>query len=173
MSVEYESNELLEEEEGTEDLVQSSLAQRMQSRSQELERQVTEVFDIPGWEDILSVELRLMGWQVLRGIGQRNRKVKQVALQELYTAIDSIITATSQFYEVQGERRVTLEGDTWISLARRTGKKLPDELTQRQAVLALVGDTRVMVLYNEWQEWMQGERREVDEEVMRDFETTH
>lgn len=168
--VEYEGNGLPEEDEENTN-VQGSLAARMRGRAQELERQVTETFDIPGWEDILAVELRLMPWATLRGIGQRNRKVKQAAIQELYTAADSIITATEQFYEVAGEHKTPLE-ESWITLAKRTGRPLPEDLTQRQAVIALVGDTRVMVLYNEWSEWMQGERRDVDEEVMRDFRMT-
>lgn len=150
-----------------------SLSSRMERRSNELSSQRSDIFELPGWDDILAVELRLMGWESLRKIGIRNQKVKSVPLQELYTSIDQIVAGTERFYEIDessGERRPIR--DTWVTLARRTGKNLPQDLTPRQAVIALVGDTRVMTLYNAWQEWMKGERQEVDEEVMRDFETT-
>lgn len=167
------SEDVVYEEAGEEQLIDgaSSLSTRMKARSEELERQVSEVFEIPGWEDVLAVELNMVGWKKLRVIGQRNRKVKDLPTQELYVAIDQLITATDGFFEVFGDERKSIN-DTWVSLARRTGKPLPDNLTPRQAVLALVGDTRVMALYNSWQEWLQGERREVDEEVVRDFERT-
>lgn len=169
MSVEFDGNGSPDE---AANLVQGSLASRMKSRARELEGQATETFSIPGWEDILAVELRLVSWSVLRGIGQRNARVKQVPLQELYTACDAILTATVQHFEVKDDGKHESIDDTWMSLARRTGKALPEDLTPRQAMIALVGDTRIMVLFNEWQEWMQGERRAVGDEVVLDFGMT-
>lgn len=150
----------------------NSLSARMERRSQELASQVSEIFEIPGWDEILEVELRLMGWEALRKIGIRNQKVKGVPMQELYTSVDQIVAGTEKFYELDDEGNRKPIKDTWTSLARRTGKNLPQDLTPRQAVLALVGDTRVMTLYNAWQEWMKGERSQADEELVRDFERT-
>lgn len=150
----------------------SSLSSRMERRSSELASQKSDIFELPGWDDILEVELRLMGWEALRKIGIRNQKVKSVPMQELYTSVDQIVAGTERFFELDEAGNRKPIRDTWVSLARRTGKNLPQDLTPRQAVIALVGDTRVMTLYNAWQEWMKGERQEVDEEVVRDFERT-
>lgn len=149
-----------------------SLAARMKRRGKELENQRTEVFEIPGWEEILAVELRMLGYEESRKIGRRLSKIRNESLQELYSYVDQIVAATEGFYEVDGDRRTPVD-KTWMDLARAGAPhKLPEDLTPRMAVISLVGDRRVAYLFNDWEEWMRGERPEVDEEVVRDFRTT-
>jgi hypothetical protein len=150
-----------------------SLAARMKRRGQQLEDQRTEIFEIPGWEDILAVELRLLGYEESRRIGQRLvRSVRDETLRELYSYADQIIAATERFYEIDGDRRTPVER-TWVQLARDgCPAKLPEDLTARQAMIALVKDRRVATLFVRFEEWMQGERPQIDEEVVRDFGMT-
>lgn len=154
-----------------------SLRSRMQSTQAAVAERHTELFPVPNWEDMVEVELRVLGWKTMRRIADRHRKIREPALQELYTATDQIITATEGFHEIDGEKRTRVDMD-WIGLARagegnRGVKSLPEGVTPRQAVLALVvHDTRLMYLWQEWQDWLKSVRPEVDEEVVRDFSTT-
>lgn len=149
-----------------------SLAARMKRRGRELESQRTEVFEIPGWEEILAVELRLLGYDESRRIGRRLDKLRNEDMQELYSYADQIVAATEGFYEVDGDRRTRID-KTWMDLARAAATvKLPEDLTPRQAIISLLGDRRVFYLFSDFEQWMRGERREVDEEVVRDFGTT-
>lgn len=155
-----------------------SLAARVKARSEEIERTISEIFPIPAWEDILAVELRLVGWESLRRVVTKHERQRVEAMKELYTAADQLLLGTSGFYEVlpdtqEGENRYRSAGDhSWTSLARDTGKALPDSLTPRQALIALIGDTNVLVLWKDWQDWMSSRRGGVDTEVARDFGTT-
>lgn len=150
-----------------------SLKARMGRRGRELESQRSEVFEVPGYDEIIAVELRMLGYEESRKIGQRvARHTREVAMQELYAFCDQILAATEGFFEVDGDRRVPIDA-TWTSLARDASPvKLPEELTPRQALISLVGDRRVAYLFTAWEEWMRGERSDVDEEVVRDFGTT-
>lgn len=154
-----------------------SLRSRMQSKQTATAERHTEFFPVPNWEDMVEVELRVLGWRTMRKIAERHRKIRDTALQELYTAADQIITATEAFYELDGEKQTKVDMD-WVSLAKagegnRGVKPLPENVTPRQAVLALVvHDTRLMYLWQEWQDWLKSVRPEVDEEVVRDFSTT-
>lgn len=149
-----------------------SLAARMKRRGKELESQRTEVFEVPGWEEILAVELRLLGYDESRRIGRRLDKLRNEDMQELYSYADQLVAATEGFYEVDGDRRAPID-KTWMDLARAAAAtKLPEDLTPRQAIISLLGDRRVFYLFTDFEQWMRGERREVDEEVVRDFGTT-
>lgn len=149
-----------------------SLASRMEHRAQEIESAVTEIFPIPMWEDILAVELSLVGWERLRKMVAKHNRQRNEAIRELYVAADQLLAATVAFYEVGEDNAQTPVEQTWITLARATGKPLSDDLTPRQAVIALMGDTNVLVLWKEWQDWQSSRRGETDEEVAKDFGTT-
>lgn len=149
-----------------------SLQERLQHRSQELEQTVSAVFPIPTLDDILAVELRLVGWEALRKIVSKHERQQVPAIKELYVASDGILAGTVGFYEIGEDSRRTKVDSTWQELARATGKQLPEDLTPRRALIALVGDTNVAILWQQWQEWMATRRPEVDEEVSKDFGTT-
>lgn len=156
-----------------------SLEARMAARAEEAEADVTEKWAVPGkFSDIIAVELRMLGWKTLRGIGKRHAKNRDQTLQELYVACDQIIAATVAFHEIVvdaegAETYKELPGETWMSLARRGIKLLPQDLTPRQAMLALIKpDTLVPLLLQEWMEWMKDRRPDVDREVGSDFGMT-
>lgn len=148
-----------------------SLASRMETRAREIESVYSWVFPIPAWEDMLGVELRLVGWEKLRRIVTKHERQRVPALQELYTAADQLIEATEGFYELEEDRKTPVQ-ETWVTLARATGRNLPDNLTLRQALISLMGDTNVLILWKEWQDWMSSRRSDAEEEVSKDFGTT-
>lgn len=148
-----------------------SLQDRMQERRSSLEQITTEVFDVPRWSDILAVELKYLGYKTMRSIAQKHQRVKDPTVSEMRVAADHLLRATVGFYEVKGEKKVPAEGMTWLSLARSV-IKLPEDASPRVALVGLVGDTQTVFLWQEWQEWMKGERVRIDTEVGRDFQTT-
>jgi hypothetical protein len=148
-----------------------SLAERMAHRAGELEQTVSAIFPIPTWEEVLAVELRLVGWESLRRVAQKHERQRVDAIKELYVAADQILVATEGFFEIAESQRTRIES-TWQELARLTGRKLPEDLTPRRALISLVGDTNVAILWADWQQWMTTRRPDVDEEVGKDFGTT-
>lgn len=148
-----------------------SLAARMQARAEELQKQKTEVFTLPGWRDMLAVELKPLGFTAIDRINRRNERERNETTRKLYNMADQIIAATMGFFEVNKDDREPIE-DTWISLANRL-PDAPDGLTPRQALLFLLGgDKFVHVLFLEWQAWALELQDEVDEEVEGDFDQT-
>lgn len=161
-----------------EPLPSGSLSSRMGAAEENITSATTERFPIPNWEDMVEVELRMLGWKKLRAIADVHKKVRNKADQELAIAVHQLVVATEGFYEIEGETSVRVDMD-WIKLAkagsgqRGVVKPLPDTLTETQAVLALVAlDTRAMNLWNEWHEWMSSNRSDVDKELVSDFGRT-
>lgn len=147
-----------------------SLSSRMANRHEQLAKNTTEVFPIPGWEDMLAVELRVLPYSTIRKVGQRNEKIRDEVLQELYSIADQLVIATEGFYELDGEQRIPLDDD-WVSLAKRL-PDCPDEATARQAILFLVGEQRIHFLASEWLEWARNTHGDIEKEVSQDFGTT-
>jgi hypothetical protein len=149
----------------------ASLAARMQRRRQAVEGQVTEKFPVPGWDDMVVVELKPLSWPAMRKIGERHARIRDQAMQELYTFCDHLIYATVAFHEVVGENtRPT--SHTWISLAQAGVQNLPEDVTNRKAMLALIRDQLVPELWNDWREWQKHIGQDTEEEVAADFVTT-
>jgi hypothetical protein len=152
-----------------------SLEARMRARREEVESLVSEKFPLPRYETMVAVELRFQGYERQRAMFERNKRQRTVALKELYTACDQILGATQAFYELAGadDEEGKRTEHSWYSLAQGVlGDKFNDESTPRQAMLALIGAEQVPTLWNDWQEWMSGQRMDVDREVERDFRTT-
>lgn len=144
-----------------------SLSERMAARADVLEQQQTDWFPIPGWEGLLEVELRALGYKSIRATIERNKRVRDIGTRELYSLADQIAKATVGFREVEGEKTKGISDD-WVSLARRL-PNAPDDLNTRKAILFLVGDKRLHFLVEEWGEWARSIRKDVDEEVSSDF----
>lgn len=156
-----------------------SLQERLQKRATEIEHTVSAVFPIPTLDDILAVELRIVGWEALRKIVTKHERNQVPAIRELYVAADQLLAGTVGFFEVvdlstaeNGAPRRRKVEYTWQDLARATGRPMPQDLTPRRALIALIGDTNVAILWQQWQEWMTTRRPDVDEEVAQDFGTT-
>lgn len=154
-------------------LESGSLASRMRVRAGELENAISEVFAIPTWEEILAVELRLVSWEALRKVVSRHERLasRNPAMHELYIAADQLILGTEQFFEVSEAARTPVQ-HTWNTLARMSGKNIPEDASARQSIIVLCGDTNVLLLWKEWQDWMATRRTEVEEDMVKDFGTT-
>jgi hypothetical protein len=151
-----------------------SLASRVAARAAELEQQQTEVFPVPGWADILGAEFRLIGWKEARKISKQSERIRDDATRELYVMLDLMIAGTvalHEFDEKTGNPVAT--NHTWTSLARAVlpgiGKAVPDPLTTRRALIALIGEPMIPPLYAMWQNWSGGSRGTVDKGVVEDF----
>src|ERR1044072_9850625 len=59
-----------------------SLAARLRRRGEQLSHELTTIVPIPGWDDILSVELRALPYQTIRGIQKRNVRMPDEAGRE-------------------------------------------------------------------------------------------
>lgn len=164
---EVESNGQVDEQPS---VVSSSLGDRMRRRARQLEQRYTEVFPLPRFEDILGVELRAMGYEAMRKIGQRHQRVRNEALQELYIAADTVIAATESFFEFAGNERQSIT-TSWQRLAVDV-KEVAGDVTPRQAIIALLGDTNVVFLFNDYQEWLRATRPDFEEEMSADFPET-
>lgn len=151
-----------------------SLEARMARQRDVLEGARTERFPIPGYESVVEVELRMLGYRRSRKIGEKHERVRDTAVRDLYIAADSLLEATVAFYEVHGDEPddTPTDGITWVKLARAAVSSLPENATPRQAILALLGDERLPYLADDWAKWMRSERGEVDEEQAAGFTTT-
>lgn len=149
-----------------------SLDNRMGRRAEALAVQQTEWFPIPGWEDMLEVELRSLGYKTMSAIQHANQKVRDPGTQELYNMADQLLRATEGFREVpeddpDGERIPLL--DDWTSLAARLGRQ---NLSPRQALLVIVDEKRIHFLVQEWAQWARSVRADIDKETAEDFVRT-
>jgi hypothetical protein len=97
----------------------SSLSVRMERRHEELSRQQTEKFPLPGWEDLLEVELRPLGMRAATKIVQRNQRTRDEATRSLYVTCDLLLTATVGFHQVAGERSTPITDDMAALRQRR------------------------------------------------------
>jgi len=151
-----------------------ALDSRMEARGDELARQTSEWFPLPGYDDILEVELKPLGWKTSSSIQHRNERVRDPGTRELYNMADQIIRATMGFRQVwpeDEEREPQPITDDWVSLAKRR-RMCPENPTSRQALLFLLTDARVPQLFQDWILWTREVRKENDEEVGRDFSPT-
>jgi hypothetical protein len=148
----------------------SSLSVRMGRRHEELSRQQTEKFPLPGWEDLLEVELRPLGMRAASKITQRNQRTRDEATRQLYVVCDLLIAATVGFHQVVGERSTPITDD-WETLAQRLDG-CPQNPTPRQSLLFLVGEERVLWLYQAWETWQRSASEDVDKELAEDFGKT-
>jgi hypothetical protein len=151
-----------------------SLRERMAGRTEEVQRQYTKVWPIPGWEDKVAVELRMLSYRETRMIYKIAEREKDEITGELYGIADQIIRATEGFHLV-GEDGETepIAGATWMDVARSMpGANLPEDLTPRQALFAVISDRTLALFFAEWEGWQRRGGRDVGEEVMRDFERT-
>jgi hypothetical protein len=168
MSQMEEFEELTEEEPRP---IDGSLRARMQQRAEQLEKVTTEIFPLPGWDDLLEVELRVSGLRQATRVQKRNERVRDPGTQNLYNMCDLLLAATVGFWQVIGEdKRKPLEA-SWESLAKNLDG-CPDAPTARQAMIFLLKEHRIPRLYAEWEQWMTSAAPEVDKELAEDFGTT-
>lgn len=168
-------SEVTQVEEGQEfeqvDASSGALSDRMAVRADQLEKNQTEWFPIPGYEDVLEVELRALGYKTIRATIRRNEKIRDPDVQEVVSMADQIAKATVGFREVLPGGKTRQIDDDWVRLAKRL-PNCPDDVDTRRAVLFLVTDKRIAFLVQDWAEWARSVRKDVDEEVAADFAVT-
>jgi hypothetical protein len=147
-----------------------SLSARMAQRASMLRKQRTEWFPVPGWADLLEVELRAVPFEVSARIVDRNQRVRDPALQKLYITADTLLVATMGFRQLTANGPVEIEDD-WGQLAQRL-PDCPDAPTRRQAMLFLVPSDRLLSWSADYQRWADQEGNDVDREVAEDFGPT-
>jgi hypothetical protein len=156
----------------------SSLDARMQRRAETITGQETEWFPIPGWEDMLEVELKLLTHKSQSAIVHHNQRTRDEGLQELYNMADFIVRATCGFRELTGTDEADeptyedLPNDTWQTLAVRAFGSDASRLTERQAFLKLVTDKRVKYIVTDWEKWGKSIKPEQEESLAADFAGT-
>jgi hypothetical protein len=177
--VEYASDELIgvelvEEGEARHSFgSEGSLRDRMKRRTDEMERQRTERFPVPGYTGVLEVEMRTLSWESNRTIMDRHARLRDPGLRDVYVAADTIIAATVGFWETDDAGHRSAVETSWLDLGRGVIDRFPEHGTPRQAILGLIKPTsRVIALWNEWGDWNLAERTTIGEELAEDFETT-
>lgn len=149
-----------------------SLGDRLAERQDYLEQHQTGWFGVPGYDDLVEVELRALGFKTIRTIQKRQQKVRDENTRELYAVADQLVTATVGFREVLDEGQYRdLPDEDWVRLARRL-RNCPEAPSPRQALLFVVGDKRLLAFAAEFEKWAGTVRKDVDEEVVRDFAST-
>lgn len=151
-----------------------SLKSRMAARAEQLQGERTEIFPIPGYDDLVGVELRSLTYTVRNRITRRNERERNEALRDLYNFADQAIAATVGFYEPvdkDDDEWIPMPGESWVSMCRAAHPDFPEDGTPRQAFLRLVPQDRVDNFAMEYFEWVNGSLP-VESEVVRDFETT-
>ena len=136
-----------------------SLEARIAARREALEKRTTELFDVPGYEGIVKVEMRLVGGKRLHQIGQAHERLHDEYKKLLRTAEDIILAATVAFHNVDanGEPQFA-EGITWKRLAKAANRHLDEAHLEargggRVALEGLIGEAGVISLLGEWNQW--------------------
>lgn len=151
--------------------VAGSLEARVAERRKQLEQRTTELFDVPGFEDVFQVELQMVGWKRLRQIAAQHERVHEESQKELRTAADQLLAATVGFHAIVDEDGNTqsAEGVSWKGLAQAYDSKLDETTRGRVALLRLLGETQTVFLWNDWQTWMKTGSGKVERELEKDF----
>lgn len=171
MNEDQDADQAIAEMAETPNVGRDSLAARMEVRAEQLAERTSEWFSLPGYDGVLEVELRLLGYKRVRKAVDMNRRIRDEATRDLYSMVDNLISATEGFREVVGDDTRPLPAETWVTLAQRL-PNAPESLSNRQAALFLLGDSRIMFLIQEWSEWQRVVRPDVDKEVAADFAKT-
>jgi hypothetical protein len=152
---------------------EGSLRDRMRQRAAEMERHRTERFPVPGYADVLEVELRTLSWESVRKITDRHMRIREQGTRDVYTAADTLLTATVGFWEMDDTGHREPVDTSWMALAQGVVHHFPEGGTARQALLSLITpSSRVIVLWNDWGDWNNAERTTIGEDLGEDFTTT-
>lgn len=150
----------------------TSLAERVQARRRQLERQHTIVLEPPGYGGLLAVEYRPIAYSEVRALVRRHERIQDEATQELYQAADGLLMACINSYDISGGGKVALNLRWGVELAHLLGYSdtVDDAFTARQALFACFPrDTSVISHYGEYFAWLTDIEDQLDREQMEDF----
>lgn len=148
--------------------VGGSLASRVNQRAQELRKRTYEWFGVPGLEDVLEVALTPLPLRTVIKVQKRAARERDEATAGLYSLADNLLAATHGFRDARTEEELDVKWTdiaTWID-------GCPSSPTERQALLFVLGESRIMFLGQEWAEWQRLGGSEIAEEVVGDFSRT-
>jgi hypothetical protein len=151
-----------------------SFEARMQERRVQREQRTTELFDVPGFEDIFRVEMQVVGFKPQADIALRYQRQRDDGMRLLTIAAETVCAATVGFHMiVEDGTTAEAEGDpTWVDMARAYDPTLGADTVERVALIRLLEGQGVLALNAVWSEWnMRGNER-VDKELAADFSTT-
>ena len=143
-----------------------SLEERIAQRREALERVRTEKFEVPGYEGIFMVELRMVGGKRQLAIVNKHERIRDEYRRLLSSAVDLVLAATVDFYVLDAEGNPErADGATWLKLAQAADKTLPDSTTADVAILRLLGEQGVTDLAADWRMWMRNRGAKVEAEL--------
>lgn len=148
-----------------------SLEDRVGKRRETLEKRTTELFDVPGYQGVFQVEMRILGGKRRYAISEEHERVADEYQKGLRTAADSILKATVAIHSVLDEEGNTAvaEGVSWIRLARAANKNLGDDVKARPALIGMIGENGVIQLAEDWMKWMRTRGVKVEKDLEKDF----
>jgi hypothetical protein len=148
----------------------SSLAARAQARRAQLSAKRTVTLPVPGYQDMLSVEYRVLTYAETKRIVARNERIREEAVQDLTNYADQLIAASVTAYELPSKREL---GAGWtLSLCKEMGVEIGEGMTTRQALFSVLDDILLFKHYMEYMEWMQGAEADIDSEQSEAFPAT-
>lgn len=148
-----------------------SLAARAKARREALLDQHSTTIEVPGYEGVLAVEYRALGYAETRKIAARHQRQSDEATQELYIASDQLIAASINAYELHDDGTREELGVGWgLGLASMLGVDT-DGLTPRQAMFGCFArDVFVTRHWADYIEWLSSAQADVDEVQRADFQ---
>lgn len=152
-----------------------SLEERIALRRQRLEQRDTEVFDVPGMEGIVLVEMRVLGGKRQFAAIAATERIHDDYRKVVQTASDLILAATVAFHKVLDDGDTALaEGLTWKKIAQAVDPTLEDATLARKgggrvALARALGESSIMELMADWREWTRTRGSKIARELEADF----
>ncbi len=148
-----------------------SLEDRIAKRRAALEGNTTELFDVPNFQGVFKVELRVLGGKQQYRAIEKHARVQNEYQQNLRSATDLILAATVGIHAVIDPDEDTTqlaEGFTWLDAAKALDKNLDATTPPKAALVRVLGEAGVISLFGEWERWTTQRGAKVDEELVRD-----
>jgi hypothetical protein len=148
-----------------------SFEERMQAVRRQRELRTTELFDVPGFEGIFRVEMRVLGVKRMNDIAFAHTRQRNDSLRALYIQADQLLAATVGFRMVQDDgSEAEAEGMSWLDAARAYDPALDATIRPRAALIRLLDDGKgVGELHGDWYQWNTRGNEQVDGELAEDF----
>lgn len=148
-----------------------SLEERIAQRRRQLEDNQTAQFDVPGFEGIVKVELRIVGAKRQLAAINAHQRIHDESKKVVRFATDMLLAATVQFHSVVDDdgRTEVAEGASWRKLARAYDSTLDDTVTGPQAITRLITENGVLDLFAEWKDWMRTRGQKLATELAEGF----
>lgn len=140
----------------------------LRERRVEMQKERRKIMEIPGFDGDLYVEYRALAWEEVQEISERTRKAL-IKDRMLVGSMDTLITACTQvLIKVNDKLKPLSETDEPIRYDEELATALG--FTANSAREALQGtfnnDLAIVSQTVELTQWMEGERKEVDEKLL-------